>query len=140
MTTGHSSSVSLPLPLNVTASPSSELEPFAGAVIVTVGAVFAASTVMLIWAEPLRLPLSVTDAVIVCVPTDSVDTPNVAPLPIAPSRFELHDKLDVRSPSSVSLPLPLNVTASPSTELEPFAGAVIVTVGAVFAASTVMLI
>src|SRR2546430_16362528 len=57
----------------------------AGAVIATTG---VASTVMVIMVWAVLPPLSVTVAVIVCVPVESVLAVIVRPVPSAPSRLE----------------------------------------------------
>jgi hypothetical protein len=61
-----------------------------------------ASIVTTTWLDPTRPPESVTLAVIVCVPLDSV-LENEPPLPIGPSMFDVQFKLRVTTPSSVSL-------------------------------------
>ncbi len=88
-------------------------------------------TVTVIAAEPCKPPLSVTEAVIVCVPPDRVFVENDPPEPMLPSRLEVHARLAVRSPSS-SVAVPVNVMGSPWVNVDPFAGAVIVTVGGAF--------
>ena len=45
------------------------------------------NTVTAIVAEPGRSSLSVTEAVMVCVPCESDEVENAAPLPMTPSRF-----------------------------------------------------
>jgi hypothetical protein len=66
-------------------------------VIETVGAVFA-TTLSVIWANPVSPPLSVTEAVIVWVPGERVLVETVPPVPIAPLRLELQASDAVRSP------------------------------------------
>jgi len=51
------------------------------------------ATVSVIVAEPERPSLSVVDAVMVCVPSESDDVENETPLPMSPSRLECHDRL-----------------------------------------------
>ena len=94
----------------------------------------AAVIVIVICSLPGRLPLSVTDAVIVCTPIDSV-APTLAPVPNAPSRFEVQARFALRSPSSLSVAVPVSISAVPSTTLVPLAGAVIFTPGAVLVGS-----
>jgi len=50
-------------------------------------------TVRVIVSELGRPSLSVTEAVMVCVPSESDDVENEAPLPMTPSRFERHESL-----------------------------------------------
>jgi hypothetical protein len=88
-------------------------------------------TVTEIDAEPERLPESVTAAVIVWVPTARAEVEKEAPLPMTPLSEEVQTRLEERLPSWVSEAVPLKVTAVPEAELDPCAGAVIVTVGAV---------
>ena len=128
------SSLSITLPVNVIESYRLNEEPVAGAVIATIGAVFTDddNTVTLIASESERPPLSVAEAVMVCVPSESVDVENAAPLPMTPSRFERHDRLSEMLPSSLSITLPVNVIESYRLNEEPVAGAVIATIGAVF--------
>jgi hypothetical protein len=121
--------VSLAVPLNVMEAPWLKVDPLAGAVIETVGAVFA-TTLTVIWAVPVSPPLSVTEAVIVCVPTERVFVETLAPVPMDPFRLELHTICAERFPSSVSLAVPPNVMEAPWLKLDPLAGAVIETVGA----------
>ena len=82
--------------------------------IVTCGAVFTTGddTVKVIVAEPARFPVSVADAVMVCVPGERADVENLPPLPILPSRFDTQDRLFEMLPSSLSTALPLNVMES----------------------------
>ena len=127
------SCVSLAVPVKVTAVPSTTEVPLAGAVMLTTGAVLlgvALVTVTVRVADPVRPPLSVTAAVIVCVPTDSVRD-RLPPVPNAPSRFDVQVSAVVRLPSCVSLAVPVKVTAVPSTTDVPLAGAVMLTTGAV---------
>jgi len=67
---------------------------------------------------PEKPPLSVTEAVIKCVPTDSVLVENEPPLPIPPSRLHVHDKPPLRSPSSASVAVPLKSIVSSSVNEE----------------------
>jgi hypothetical protein len=54
--------------------------------------------------------VSVTEAVIVCVPTDRAEEEKEPPEPIEPSRFEVQLRLPVRSPSSASIAEPEKFT------------------------------
>src|SRR5262245_42921516 len=90
------SSRSLAVPVNVTVAPCSNDALFAGVEIDTVGMAFT----MTVIAALVRLPpLSVTDAVMVCVPERSVDTASGEPVPRVPSRFEFHRIDEARLPS-----------------------------------------
>ncbi len=120
------SSTSLAAPAKLTAVPSSKTDPSSGAVIVTVGAVL---TVTLMEADPLRPPLSLTEAVMVWVPAESVLEKD-PPLPIKPSKVETQLNPKVRSPSSGSLAAPAKLIEVPLSKTEPSTGAVIVTEGA----------
>jgi len=80
--------------------------------------------------------VSVTVAITVWTPTDRSDLEKEPPVPMGPSRLEVHARLAVRSPSPVSVAVPVNVMGSPWSNVDPFAGAVIVTVGAVFDPTT----
>src|SRR5687768_9743724 len=79
-------------------------------------------------------PASVTEAVIVWVPSESALVEMEPPIPSAPSRLELHASVAVRDPSSASLAEPVNVMELPCVYVDPSAGAVIVTVGLLFPA------
>jgi hypothetical protein len=75
---------------------------------------------------------SVIDAVIVCVPFDR-RLVKLPPLPIAPSLLEVHMIEPVRLPCSKSLADPWNERLSLVTNVLPFVGLVMPTVGGVFA-------
>src|SRR5207302_7904245 len=75
----------------------SGLVPGAGAVIVMRG---VALTRIVIWAVDVRPVLSVTEAVIVCVPDESPLVVIVPPVPSAPSRLEVQAIAAARLPSS----------------------------------------
>ena len=62
-------------------------------------------------------PESLTEAVIVCVPTLRTNE-GFPPEPIPPSMLEFQLRLPVRSPSSVSLAEPVNETSVPSLKLD----------------------
>ena len=72
------------------------------------------STVMAMLADPIRLPVSVTEAAIVWLPTVSALVENDAPDPMAPSRFDVHERLAERFPSCVSLAVPVKPIAVPT--------------------------
>ena len=80
------SCVSLALAANPTALPAVNVALLAGDVIVTVGGVLAVVMVIVRVADAVSPPLSVTAAVSRCVPTESVDTVTLPPLPRALSR------------------------------------------------------
>ena len=69
-------------------------------------------------------PLSVTVAVIVCVPAVSAFV-NDPPVPIDPSMFERQASRLVSNPSCVSLADPEKVTVLPAVTVVPLVGAVI---------------
>jgi hypothetical protein len=73
--------------------------------------------------------------VIEWVPNDRSLVEKDPPAPMGPSKFEVQDKSDVRSPSSASLAEPENAISDPSLNVEPLDGAVMVTVGKVFCTS-----
>ena len=124
------SAVSVAVPAKAIEVPPTNDDPLAGAVIVTVGGVFGtAVTVTLIELEPMACPESVTDAVIVCVPTPRVLVEKLAPVPIGPSRLDNQARLALMSPSSVSPALAAKAIEAPATNDDPFAGAVTVTTG-----------
>ena len=79
------------------------VDPFAGVEIETVGGVLRTVTVEV--TDVLAPSASVTRAVIVCVPLDSLRE-NVPPSPICPSRLDVHTIDAVRSPSVASPALP----------------------------------
>ena len=68
-----------------------------------------------------------------CTPTVRSDLEKEPPLPMAPSRSEVHDRLAVRSPSSASTAVPLKVMISPASNVAPSVGVLMDTVGAVLA-------
>jgi hypothetical protein len=63
--------------------------------------------------RPIRASLSVTIAVIVCVPSERVRA-IVAPVPSAPSRLDDHCTRLEMSPSFASVALACRVTVSPT--------------------------
>ncbi len=82
--------------------------------------------------ESLRLPLSVTVAVMVWTPTDKVDNEKKLSVAKNPSLLEVHWICELIVPCSGSDAEPENVTESPSVDSEPFAGELIETVGGWF--------
>src|SRR5947199_274713 len=90
------------------------------------------NTLML--AEPVRFPLSVTEAVIVWVPAERVLTGMEPPVPSGPSRFEFHWSDELRLPSSVSLAVAVKLVDAPEAKVDPFAGALILSGGGVLTA------
>ncbi len=103
----------------------------------TAGAGGSEVIVILIDAEPANgfesgLPLSVTAAVIVCVPNESADVEKLAPVPICPSALEVQTMVAARvaSSSSVSIAAPLKLIGVATKNEAPSAGEVILTSGA----------
>ena len=96
------SSVSLAVPVKITELPDKYELPGAGEVIAIVGEVLGVVIMTLMLFEPVKPPESVTEAVIVCVPTDKLDVENVPPEPIEPSMLEVQVRLSLRPPSSIS--------------------------------------
>jgi len=125
------SSGSVAEPENSIAVPLVKLESSAGAVIETSG-VPASFIVIVIESESVLESESTTDAVIVCMPTESEEFVNELPEPIIPSIDDFHAIESDNPPSSGSVALPENVTNSPSTKLAPLSGEVIVTAGEEF--------
>ena len=119
------SSGSLAVPVKVTEALERCELLSAGAMIVAAGAVFGGAIVMVMLSESVKPPESVTEAVIVCVPTDRLEVETVPPEPIEPSILENQTRLPFRRPSSVSVAIPLKVTELPSIAELPLEGAVI---------------
>ena len=124
------SSVSVAEPAKLMLSPTPKLEPVGGDEIVTDGESLVMMT--LIVSEPDNNSESVTEAVIVCVPTDKLLVLNEPPEPIPPSRFDVHAiaAVSATSSSSASVALPTKFTFDPIPKLEPVAGESMVTSGA----------
>ena len=97
-----------------------------------------ALTVILIESDPLRLPLSITAAVMTCALALSVDRFRLAPEPMLPSLSEDQAIEADKSPSSVSLAEALKPIASPSWKDVPSAGLAMVTLGAVLPSHTLL--
>ncbi len=127
------SSLSVAEPENVTDVPSVNEEPEAGDEIDTVGGEFAGSlTVIDMLSVSDSPPLSVTVAVMVCVPTERLDNENKLSVAKNPSMLEVHWMELLSGPSSASVAVPWNVTEAPSVNSEPDDGDSIDTVGGVF--------
>lgn len=62
-------------------------------------------TVIVMLSDPVRPPESVTEAVIVCVPTER-PVKKAPPEPITPLMLEVQTRLAFRLPSSASLAVP----------------------------------
>src|SRR5678816_903621 len=105
--------------------------PVTGTPFVSGVAVLVPVIVTEICACPLRPPESVARAVIVCVPTVST-LETEPPVPSEPSMLDVHTIAPESGPSCASLAEPVIVTEVPDGYDEPFAGALIETVGAVF--------
>jgi len=90
-----------------------------------------ALTRIVIWAVDVRPVLSVTVAVIVCVPDESPLVVIVPPVPSAPSRLEVQAIAEARLPSSASVAVAVKVTGARGSGLVPAGGAVMVTTGGV---------
>jgi hypothetical protein len=120
------SSRSFAVAVNVTAWPGVKTDRSAGALMVTVG---GALTTIVIVRLALLPPLSVTVAVMVCVPECSVLVID-APVPSALSMLDVHTIVLLMLPSSRSLAVPVNVTTSAGAKTAPSSGALIATAGA----------
>src|SRR5438552_11887541 len=99
-----------------------------GAVIVTTGGA-SSRTVTCVVALAERPAVSVIDAVKVCVPRLSVARLKLPPVPIAPSRSEVHRMGGERSPSKLSVAVAPNGTGAPKANFLPLAGAASVRTG-----------
>ena len=116
--------MSFAVPVKLTRAPWLKLDPLAGALIKTVGAVFA-TTLSVIWAVPVSPPLSVTEAVSVWVPAERVLVEEEPPFTIGPFRLQLQASAAVRSPCRVSFAVPGKRTRAPGVKLDWLAGALI---------------
>src|SRR5207245_10599125 len=112
----------------VTGACGSGLVPGAGAVMVIGG---VALTRSVIWAVDVRPTLSVTEAVIVCVPDESALVVIVPPVLSAPSRLDVQAIAVARLPSSASVAVATKVTAARGSALVAAGGAAMVTTGGV---------
>ena len=83
---------------------------------------------------------SVILAVIEWVPTLKPVVEKPAPIPIWPLMLDVQTIFALMLPSSASEADPLKVTLLPETKLDPFAGALIETVGGVFGLTIVSVI
>src|SRR3972149_5087692 len=95
----------------------------------TVAVLAFVETVTVIVSVPVRPPESVVEAVTVWTPSRSTFE-KLPPVPMAPSRFEVQARLDVRLPSSRSFAEPWKTTATPGSKVSPLLGAEMVTWGA----------
>ena len=116
--------------------PVANVEPFSGWEMAVVGAVLPVLlTVTVIEEEPVRPPLSVADAVMVWTPADNDDVETLPPLAIVPSIEDVQVNEAVKSPSWLSIAVPLKVIGVPAANVKSVAGESIDKVGAVFAGS-----
>src|SRR5438128_3794862 len=83
-----------------------------------------------ICALPVRVPLLVAAAVMVCRPSESERAVMLGPVPSAPSRSDVQRIVAPRSPSIVSVAVAVKVAVWAKRTSELSAGAVIATVGA----------
>ena len=74
----------------------------------------ASRRVMVIASVPVKPLLSLTEAVMVCIPADRSDRVKEPPVPRVPSKSDSQKRLAVKSPSSASVALPLKVMFWPS--------------------------
>src|SRR5262245_15907760 len=125
------SSASLAAPPRRKGLPVTNALPVAGPRIVIVGGTFGARTTNDRCALPATPAELVTDALTVCVPTESRVVEKAAPLPMTPSRSETQRRLPARLPSTASVAVAEKVTLSPANTVAPLAGAPIATVGGV---------
>lgn len=124
-------SASVPIPLKVIVAPVAYALPSVGRVIVALGAVFPA--VMVTEVKFVAMSLSVAVNVIVCVPFDRALVEKDEPVPICPSRLDVHTReLPESGPSSASVTVELNTIVSPWSNEESVTGVEIVTDGTVF--------
>ena len=86
--------------------------------IATVGAVLAI-TVRSIWSLASRPMLFITEAVIVCTPTDRSEREILAPTPSRPSGFDVQISSAEMFPSALSVAVPEKSTGAPSTAVVP---------------------
>src|SRR6185503_5216918 len=94
-------------------------DPFAGEAMLTSGGSLMTSVIA---SMALKLPLSVTEAVIVCAPGESAEVLMEPPVPTKPSRLESHSIAGERSPSCLSLATAPNWIEAPALCDEPFFG------------------
>src|SRR5581483_12231280 len=125
------SSASVAVALRRTGFPVRSAVPSVGGRSVTTGIAFAGRTVTVRVAVALSPPVSVTEAVMTCVPTDKLAGVIRAPEPSGPSTLELHWTCADRSPSVVSDAVAVKTTPAFWKNVVPTAGAVIATAGGV---------
>ena len=99
----------------------------------TTGGAFVVPTRTTTVAVPASPPASVTVAVTVWIPSDSVAVTD-DPVPSMPSRLETQRMRALRLPSCASSAVPAKVNAAPGAIFVRDAGAVTRTIGAVFCA------
>src|SRR3989442_12242717 len=119
------------VPVKVAGCPGRNLLPGLGDVMVTTGGA-SASTVSVSSALPVSLELSVADAVMVCTPADRPEVVKPAPVPIWPSRLEVHLRLELITPSVPLVAGPGKMTGAPARTLPLSAGDATVTTGTGF--------
>src|SRR5688572_14184814 len=127
--------VTLPATAGLTVADRSVVPPNTDAdavMLPTVVGIATAFTVTTIVADACAPLASVTEAVMLCVPSESALVERDAPDPSPPSRLELQASADARSPSSASVAVAVNVIELPRVWAEPSAGEVTVTEGTVF--------
>ncbi len=89
----------------------------------TVGGEFAGSLIVIETCfESVNPPLSVTCAVMVCVPTERFDFVNDVPVPIAPLILDVHWIDELSEPCSGSDAVAENDTESPCVNSDPVDG------------------
>ena len=121
------SSGSVAVAVSVTVVPSSTPDPSAGAESVTFGAPLP--TVTVIDAVPVVPRLLVTLAVMRWSPVESVEVLIERPVPIRPSRSDVHVSIGATSPSTLSMAVAVKVAAKCTGKRRPSCGAVMVTAG-----------
>ena len=95
-------------------------------------------TVSVMVADPTRPPVSVTVAVMRCVPSLSMLVAKVAPLARTPSRSDVHWTVEERSPSVASSAVTLKDVLASCVTVLPAAGDVMVSAGGVGVMMTVI--
>ena len=119
---------SMAVPAKVIGCPGRNLLPRAGDVMVTTGGA-SASTVSVSCALPVSLALSVADAVMVCTPADRLEVVKPAPVPIWPSRLEVHLRSELITPSVPLVAVAEKMTGEPARTFVLLAGDAMVTTG-----------
>jgi hypothetical protein len=101
----------------------------------TVGGWFALTRIVIEW-DADAPPKSVAVNVMACVPSDRSSRVKDAPVPMLASMLDVQTKLaPFNAPSSGSVAVPRNATASPWEDSAPSAGLVMLTVGTAFRAA-----